>query len=69
MKIYLFEQSNEPTFEDLKSFIKGKLDYYFPSIEILNLDVLSPDGRPNDITISLNYSIDDNITDNITLQF
>tara|TARA_R110000824_G_scaffold85276_1_gene212057 strand:+ start:8581 stop:8985 length:405 start_codon:yes stop_codon:yes gene_type:complete len=69
LKIYLFEQSNEPTFEDLKSFIKGKLDYYFPSIEILNLDVLSPDGRPNDITISLNYSIDDNITDNITLQF
>ncbi len=69
LKIYLFEQANEPTFEDLKSFIKQKLDIYFPSITILNLDVLSPDGRPNDITVSLNYSIDENITDNITLQF
>ena len=57
LRDFLFEQANEPTFENLNSFITSKLEIFFPEIKILNLDVLSPDDLPNNIVVTLNYSI------------
>tara|TARA_R110001606_G_scaffold397970_1_gene575897 strand:- start:179 stop:586 length:408 start_codon:yes stop_codon:yes gene_type:complete len=70
LRVFLFEQSNEPTFENLNGFISSKLEAFFPEVKILKLDVLSPDDEPNNIVITLNYSIDNtNINDSINIQF
>ena len=70
LRVFLFEQSNEPTFESLNSFISSKLETFFPEVKILKLDVLSPNGDPNNIVVTLNYSINNtNINDSINIQF
>lgn len=68
LRVFLFEQSNEPTFENLNGFISSKLEAFFPEVKILKLDILSPDDEPNNIVITLNYSIN-NINDTINIQF
>jgi len=68
LRVFLFEQSNEPTFENLNGFISSKLEAFFPEVQILKLDILSPDDEPNNIVITLNYSIN-NINDTINIQF
>ena len=69
LRNFLFEQANKPTFENLNSFIKSKLSISFPDIQIINLDILSPDDSPNSIIVTLNYSIPNtNINDNINIQ-
>jgi len=70
LRVFLFEQSNEPTFENLNSFISSKLETFFPEVKILKLDVLSPNDDPNNIVVTLNYSINNtNINDSINIQF
>lgn len=70
LRVFLFEQSNEPTFENLNGFISSKLEAFFPEVKILKLDILSPDDEPNNIVITLNYSINNtNINDSINIQF
>ena len=70
LRVFLFEQSNEPTFENLNGFISSKLEAFFPEVKILKLDILSPDDEPNNIVITLNYSINNtNINDTINIQF
>jgi phage baseplate assembly protein W len=70
LRVFLFEQSNEPTFESLNSFISSKLETFFPEVKILKLDVLSPNDDPNNIVVTLNYSINNtNINDSINIQF
>ncbi len=70
LRVFLFEQSNEPTFESLNSFISSKLETFFPEVKILKLDVLSPNDEPNNIVVTLNYSINNtNINDSINIQF
>ena len=68
LRVFLFEQSNQPTFENLNGFISSKLEAFFPEVKILKLDILSPDDEPNNIVITLNYSIN-NINDTINIQF
>jgi len=69
LRMYLFEQSNEPTYNDLKSFINIKLGAFFPTVKILNLDVLADNSDSNRIVIKLNYSvINTNINSTITVQ-
>ena len=69
LRVFLFEQSNEPTFESLNSFISSKLETFFPEVKILKLDVLSPNDDPNNIVVTLNYSINNtNINDSINIQ-
>lgn len=70
LRVFLFEQSNEPTFESLNSFISSKLENFFPEVKILKLDVLSPNDNPNNVVVTLNYSINNtNINDSINIQF
>lgn len=70
LRVFLFEQANEPTFESLNSFISSKLEVFFPEVRILKLDILSPDEEPNNIVVTLNYSINNtNINDSINIQF
>ena len=70
LRVFLFEQSNEPTFESLNSFISSKLEIFFPEVKILKLDVLSPNDEPNNVVVTLNYSINNtNINDSINIQF
>jgi len=70
LRVFLFEQSNEPTFESLNSFISSKLETFFPEVKILKLDVLSPNDEPNNVVVTLNYSINNtNINDSINVQF
>jgi len=70
LRVFLFEQSNEPTFESLNSFISSKLETFFPEVKILKLDVLSPNDDPNNVVVTLNYSINNtNINDSINIQF
>lgn len=71
LRLYLFEQNNDFTKEDIKYFIQQKIELYFtPSISIINIDASSPDNEPNNININFNYFIPGtNINDNINLQF
>ena len=70
LRVFLFEKSNEPTFESLNSFISSKLETFFPEVKILKLDVLSPNDDPNNVVVTLNYSINNtNINDSINIQF
>jgi len=70
LRVFLFEQANEPTFENLNSFISSKLEVFFPEVRILKLDILSPDEEPNSIIVTLNYAINNtNINDSINIQF
>tara|TARA_R100000900_G_scaffold42593_1_gene34810 strand:+ start:1288 stop:1692 length:405 start_codon:yes stop_codon:yes gene_type:complete len=68
LRNFLFEQSNEPTYNNLKTFIESKLETFFPTVKILNLDVLS-DNDSNRVVVKLNYSITNtNINSTITVQ-
>ena len=69
LRNFLFEQSNEPTYDSLKNFVESKLSTFFPNVKVLNLDVLADDSDPNRIIVKLNYSvINTNINSTITVQ-
>ena len=69
LRNFLFEQSNEPTYDSLKNFVESKLSTFFPNVKVLNLDFLADDSDPNRIIVKLNYSvINTNINSTITVQ-
>jgi phage baseplate assembly protein W len=69
LRNFLFEQSNEPTYDSLKNFVESKLEQFFPTVKILNLDVLTENNNPDRMVITLNYSvINTNIGSTINIQ-
>ena len=69
LRNFLFEQSNEPTYNSLKNFVESKLEQFFPTVKILNLDVLTENNNPDRMVITLNYSvINTNIGSTINIQ-
>jgi hypothetical protein len=49
----LFEQIDQPTFEDLKQSIMSQMENYFPQIKVTQLDII---GNPDYNSINIKFS-------------
>ena len=68
LRSYLFQQIEEGTLNDLKNNVTNKLSTYFPSVNVISLDVFETTGVSNSLTVDLKYSYQ-NTQNNILFNF
>ena len=65
---FLFQQIESENISNLKNDVSNKLTTYFPSVNVISLDVFETTGVSNSLTINLKYSYQ-NTVDNILFNF
>ncbi len=68
LRSFIFSQLEEGNISDLKNNISLKLSQYFPSVNVISLDVFETTNSTNSITVSLKYSYQ-NTQNNILFNF
>jgi len=68
LRSFLFQQIEDGNINNLKNDINNKLTTYFPSVNVISLDVFETTGVSNSLTVSLKYSYQNTI-DNILFNF
>ena len=69
LRSFIFEQIVDDNLEFLKQSIQSNLNIFFPTVNILNLNILK-DINNNSISVSLNYSIKNTgINDSLNIDF
>lgn len=54
---YIFEPSDEFTWESLKTEIKGQISLYLPCVTFNNIKILTNESENRDVFIEVDYSI------------
>jgi phage baseplate assembly protein W len=65
---FLFQQISDGDLSNLKTDVNNKLSTYFPSVNIISLDVFETQNVSNEITVNLKYSYQ-NTSNNILFNF
>jgi phage baseplate assembly protein W len=68
LRSFLFQQIEEGNINNLKNDVSNKLTTYFPSVNVISLDVFETTGVSNSLTVNLKYSYQNTI-DNILFNF
>ncbi len=68
LRSFLFQQIESENISNLKNDVSNKLTAYFPSVNVISLDVFETTGVSNSLTVSLKYSYQ-NTVDNILFNF
>jgi phage baseplate assembly protein W len=68
LRSFIFQQIEEGTLNDLKNNINNKLSTYFPSVNVISLDVFETTGVSNSLTVNFKYSYQ-NTPNNILFNF
>jgi len=68
LRSFLFQQIEDGNINNLKNDVSNKLTTYFPSVNVISLDVFETTGVSNSLTVSLKYSYQNTI-DNILFNF
>jgi phage baseplate assembly protein W len=68
LRSFLFQQIESENISNLKNDVSNKLTTYFPSVNVISLDVFETTGVSNSLTVSLKYSYQ-NTVDNILFNF
>jgi phage baseplate assembly protein W len=68
LRSFLFEQIELGNINNLKGNVSSKLATYFPTVNVVSLDVLSDPYTPNALTVNLKYSVN-NTPGSVTFQF
>ena len=68
LRSFLFQQIEEGNLSNLKNDISNKLSTYFPSVDVISLDVFETQNVPNSLTVNLKYSYQ-NTSNNILFNF
>jgi phage baseplate assembly protein W len=68
LRSFLFQQIESENISNLKNDVSNKLTTYFPSVNVISLDVFETTGVSNSLTINLKYSYQ-NTVDNILFNF
>lgn len=68
LRSFLFQQIEEGNLSNLKNDINNKLSTYFPSVDIISLDVFETQNMSNSLTVNLKYSYQ-NTSNNILFNF
>jgi phage baseplate assembly protein W len=68
LRSFLFQQIEEGDLGNLKNNVSNKLTNYFPSVNVISLDVFETQNVPNSITVNLKYSYQ-NTSNNILFNF
>jgi phage baseplate assembly protein W len=68
LRSFLFQQIEEDNITNLKNDVSNKLTTYFPSVNVISLDVFETTGVTNSLTVSLKYSYQNTIN-NILFNF
>ena len=68
LRSFLFQQIEDGNINNLKNDINNKLTTYFPSVNVISLDVFETTGVSNSLTVNLKYSYQNTI-DNILFNF
>jgi phage baseplate assembly protein W len=68
LRSFLFQQIAEGDLSNLKNDVSNKLTNYFPSVNVISLDVFETQNVSNSITVNLKYSYQ-NTSNNILFNF
>ena len=68
LRSFLFQQIESENISNLKNDVSNKLTTYFPSVNVISLDIFETTGVSNSLTINLKYSYQ-NTVDNILFNF
>ena len=68
LRSFLFQQISEGDLSNLKNDVSNKLTNYFPSVNVISLDVFETQNVPNSLTVNLKYSYQ-NTSNNILFNF
>jgi phage baseplate assembly protein W len=68
LRSFLFQQIEAENISNLKNDVNNKLTTYFPSVNVISLDVFETTGVSNSLTVDLKYSYQ-NTQNNILFNF
>ena len=68
LRSFLFQQISEGDLSNLKNDVSNKLSTYFPSVNVISLDVFETQNVSNSLTVNLKYSYQ-NTSNNILFNF
>jgi phage baseplate assembly protein W len=68
LRSFLFQQIEGGDLGNLKNDVSNKLATFFPSVNVISLDVFETQNVPNSITVNLKYSYQ-NTSNNILFNF
>jgi phage baseplate assembly protein W len=68
LRSFLFQQISDGDLSNLKTDVNNKLSTYFPSVNVISLDVFETQNVSNSLTVNLKYSYQ-NTSNNILFNF